>query len=212
MRAALTVKTQFVAGAEQEWHRFPRAPERDGDSLKAFGGFRTDDTALIAGQALLGYQWFRLETGGERNGFYANVDAAWRFSPKTTLGASYVRDIGYSAFSTSGATPTNANETFEVYLDKVLMSHLYFRIFARLGTLASDGDVTIVGPDGVETAVRDDRVREAGAEIGYQFRPRVRIGVTASWTSRESPFETFGVEGLLAGLTVQYNPPQPTLR
>ena len=54
--------------------------------------------------------------------------------------------------------------------------------------------------------------REAGAEFGYQFRTRVRIGVTATYTSRESPFETFGVEGLLAGLTVQYNPPQPTFR
>ena len=53
---------------------------------------------------------------------------------------------------------------------------------------------------------------EAGLEIGYQFRPRVRIGVRASYTTRDSPFQTFGVDGLLAGLTVQYNPPQPTLR
>jgi hypothetical protein len=30
--------------------------------------------------------------------------------------------------------------------------------------------------------------------------------------TRKSAFETFGVEGLLAGLTVQYNPPQPTFR
>jgi hypothetical protein len=55
-------------------------------------------------------------------------------------------------------------------------------------------------------------VREAGAELGYQFRTRVRIGVTATYTTRRSAFETFGVEGLLAGLTVQYNPPQPTFR
>jgi hypothetical protein len=69
-----------------------------------------------------------------------------------------------------------------------------------------------VTPDGIETAPRDDRVREAGAEFGYQFRTRVRIGVTATYTTRESGFETFGVDGLLAGLTVQYNPPQPTFR
>ncbi len=67
-------------------------------------------------------------------------------------------------------------------------------------------------PDGIETALRDDRVREAGAEFGYQFRSRVRIGVTATYTTRESAFETFGIDGLLAGLTVQYNPPQPTFR
>ena len=28
---------------------------------------------------------------------------------------------------------------------------------------------------------------------GYQFRRRVRIGVTATYTSRESPFESFGI-------------------
>jgi hypothetical protein len=212
LRVALTVKTQLVSGAEQEWYRFPRAAERDGDSLKVFGGFRTDETALLVGHALFGYQWFRLDAGGERTGFTASVNAAWHVSPKTTLGATWEREIGYSAFQTSGATPTNATDSFEVYLDKVLMSHLYFRLWGRLGTLASDGTVTIVTPDGVETAVQDERAREAGLEIGYQFRPRVRIGVRASYTTRDSPFQTFGVDGLLAGLTIQYNPPQPTLR
>jgi hypothetical protein len=212
LRLALSIKTQLVGGGEQEWYRFPRLPERDGDSTLAYGGFRTDETALISGQALVGYRWFRLDTGGEREGLYANVDAAWSFSPKTTLGGRYLRDIGYSSFATTGATPTNLNETIEVYLDKVLVSNVYFRVFGRLGQLVSDGEITIASPEGVQTAVRDDRIREAGAELGYQFRPRVRIGVTAIYTTRESAFETFGVEGLLAGLTVRYNPPQPTFR
>jgi hypothetical protein len=212
LRLALSVKTQMVGGGEREWYRYPRLPERDGDSIKVYGGFRTDDTALIVGQALLGYQWFRLDTGGERSGLYANVDAAWNIAPKTKLGARYRREIDYSAFATTGPTPTNLNETVEAYLDKVLARNLYFRLFGRLGTLATDGEITIVTPDGIETAVRDDRVREAGAEFGYQFRTRVRIGVTATYTTRESAFETFGVEGLLAGLTVRYNPPQPTFR
>ena len=212
LRLAVSIKTQMVGGGEQEWCRYPLLPERDGESTKAYGGFRTDETALISGQALVGYQWFRLDTGGERSGFYASVDAAWKISFKTKLGARYLRNIDYSAFPTTGPTPTNLNESVEVYLDKVLVSNLYFRLFGRIATLASDGPITIGTPDGIETAVRDDRVREAGAEFGYQFRTRVRIGVTATYTTRKSPFETFGVEGLLAGLTVQYNPPQPTFR
>jgi hypothetical protein len=32
------------------------------------------------------------------------------------------------------------------------------------------------------------------------------------YTDRASTIETFGVEGLLAGFTLQYNPPQPTFR
>ena len=212
LRMALSVKTQLVGGGGQEWYRFPRLPERDGDSTLAYGGFRTDETALIAGQALAGYRWFRLDTGGQRSGFYANVDAAWSLSPKTKLGARYARDFGYSAFGTTGATPTNLNEMAEVYLDKLLASNVYFRLFGRLGTLNSDGAITVVTIDGIQTAVRDDRVREAGVEFGYQFRTRVRVGVTAFYTTREATIETFGIEGLLAGFTVQYNPPQPSFR
>jgi len=212
LRMALSVKTQMVGGGEREWYRYPQLPERDGDSTLAYGGFRTDDTALVAGQALFGYRWFRLDTGGERDGFYANVDAAWKLSPKTKLGARYLRNVGYSAFATTGPTPTNLNETAEVYLDKLLARNLYLRLFGRIGTIASDGDIRIVTPEGIETGARDDRVHEAGAEFGYQFRSRVRIGVTATYTTRQSAFETFGIDGLLAGLTVQYNPPQPTFR
>jgi hypothetical protein len=212
LRIALSVKTQLVGGGGQEWYRFPRQPERDGESTLAYGGFRTDSTALISGQALAGYRWFRLDTGGQRTGVYANVDAAWSLSPKTKLGARYARDFDYSAFATTGATPTNLNETAEVYLDKLLASNVYFRLFGRLGTLNSDGAITVVTPDGVQTAVLDDRVREAGAELGYQFRTRVRIGVTAFYTTRDSTIATFGIEGLVAGLTVQYSPPQPKFR
>ena len=140
------------------------------------------------------------------------MDAAWSLSPKTKLGARYARDFGYSAFATTGATPTNLNEMAEIYLDKLLVSNVYFRLFGRVGTLLSDGAITVVTADGIQTAVRDDRVREAGVELGYQFRTRVRIGVTAFYTTRDSTIATFGIEGLVAGLTVQYNPPQPKFR
>ena len=130
------MKTQLVGGGGQEWYRYPRLPERDGDSTLAYGGFRTDETALIAGQALVGYRWFRLDTGGERSDFYANVDAVWKLSPKTKLGVRYLRNVDYSAFATTGPTPTNLNETAEVYLDKLLARNLYLRLFGRLGRSA----------------------------------------------------------------------------
>jgi len=75
---ALSLKKQLVGGDGQEWYRFPRLTERDGDSTLAHGGFRTDQTALIDGQAFVGYRWFRLDTGGRRSGAYADVDAAWK--------------------------------------------------------------------------------------------------------------------------------------
>ncbi len=209
---ALSLKTQLVAGGEESWYRFPKARERDGRSTLAYGGLRTDATALISGQALAGMRWFELDSGGRRDGLYVSVDATWNISPKTKLGGHYTRDIDYSTFDTSGSTPTNRVETAEVFLDKMLVRGLYLRLFGRIQLLTSDGEITITEEGEPVSAVRDDDVREAGGELGWQFRTRLRIGVRASYAKRTSPFTTFGIQGLLAGLTVQYNPPQPSFR
>lgn len=212
LRTALSLKTQLVAGGEASWYRFPRASARDGHSTLAYGGFRTDATALISGQALGGVRWFQLESGGRREGLFVGVDATWNISPKTKLGGRYGRDIDYSTFDTSGETPTNRVETAEVFLEKMLVRGLYLRLFARAHWLRSDGEITITQDGEPRSAVRDDDVLEAGGELGWQFRTRLRIGVRASYAKRTSPFTTFGVRGLLAGLVVQYNPPQPSFR
>jgi len=213
LQLALSVKTRFVAGGEESWYRYPNLPERDGQSTLAYGGFRTDDSALVSGLAVAGMRWFRLDTGAKRDVVYADVNATWNISFKTKLGGRYNRDIDYSAFATSGDTPTNLNETAEVFAEKFLTRRVYLRLFARQLRLVSDGDVTLVVPDeGLVQAERNDRVREAGGELGYQFRSRIRAGITVSYTDRTSSIETFGIEGLLAGFTLQYNPPQPTFR
>jgi hypothetical protein len=213
LRVALSIKTQLVGGGERDWYRFPRLPERDGRSTLAYGGFRTDETALVSGEALAGYRWFRLDTGEEREGLYVSVNATWNLSPKTKLGGHYSRDIDYSAFQTSGPTPTNQTESADVFLDKMMVSNIYLRLYGRLNRLASDGGVIVVPPGGTpEASLGDNRAREVGAELGYQLRTRLRIGLTMAYTTRELPWETFGVDGLLAGLTVKYNPPQPTFR
>jgi hypothetical protein len=215
LRLALTVKSQFVAGGEEAWYRFPRLPVRNGDSTLAYGGFRTDATALISGEALAGVRWFRLDAGGSaaRSRFYASVNPVWNVTPRTKLGGSYNRDLAYSALTTAGTAPTVTNELANVFLDKMLIGNVYLRLFARQSRLVSDGDVLLVNP-GQDPAVapRDDRIREAGGELGYQFRPRIRIGGTVYYSKRRSTISTFGVDGLLAGLTVQYNPPQPSFR
>jgi len=215
LERALTVKTSFVVGGDQSWYRFPELPVRNGSSTRVWGGFRTGEAALISGRALGGYRWFRLDEGPrqERGLVVAQVDVTLNLSPKTKLGSSFVRDLSYSAFATIGGTPTLLNESIEVFFDKVLARNVYFRIFARQVRVISDGDEVLVLPDeGLTVAKRNDRVREVGAELGYQFRSRVRAGVTATYTTRDSSIETFGIEGLLAGFTLQYTPPQPVFR
>jgi hypothetical protein len=212
LQLALSIKTRLVAGGEESWYRYPNLPERDGQSTLAYGGFRTDISALISGHALAGMRWFRLDTGANRNVVYADVNATWNISFKSKLGGLYTRDIDYSAFATSGETPTNLNETAEIFMEKFLTRSVYLRLFARQLRLISDGEVTLITAEGLVRSERNDRVREAGAELGYQFRTRVRAGITASYTDRASSIETFGIAGLVAGFTLQYNPPQPTFR
>jgi hypothetical protein len=210
---AISIKTRFVLGGEETWYRFPLLPDRRSESTLAYGGFRTDATALVSGEALSGMRWFRLDGGGQRQAVYAKVDATWNISVKTKIGGSYNRDLAFSAFETAGATPTNLYERSELFLDKILIRGMYIRVFGRTGRLVSDGAVTLAPPGEAEqTAVRDERYYEGGGELGYQFRTHFRVGVTASYTNRTAVFETFGVRGLLAGLTVQYNPPQPSFR
>ncbi len=131
LQLALSVKTRLVAGGEESWYRYPNLPERDGQSTLAYGGLRTDDSALISGVAVAGMRWFRLDTGAKRDVVYADVNATWNISFKTKLGGRYSRDIDYSAFATSGDTPTNLNETAEVFVEKFLTRSVYLRLFAR---------------------------------------------------------------------------------
>jgi hypothetical protein len=213
LQLGMSVKTRLVAGADQGWYRFPSLPARDGSSTLAYGGFRTDASALISGFALAGMRWFRLDSGERRDVVYADVSATWTITPKTKLGGRYKRDADYSSLAMAGPTPTNLGEQIEAFVEKFLTRAVYLRLSARQIRLISDGEVLLVPPDGgVEVSPRNDRIREVAGELGYQFRSRIRAGVTVSYTDRVSTIETFGVEGLLAGFTLQYNPPQPTFR
>jgi hypothetical protein len=213
LQLALSVKTRFVAGGEQTWTRYPKSPDRDGSSTLAYGGLRTDETALIAGRAVGGIRWFRLDTGEERNAHYVDATASWNVSVKTKIGGQYLRDLDYSSLATLGETPTNLIEKVEFFLDKLLTSHIYVRLYARQQRLISDGAVIVVDPEeGLLITERNDRAREVGGEIGYQLRPRLRAGITVSYTDRVSTFDSFGIEGLLAGFTLKYDPPEPTFR
>jgi hypothetical protein len=206
---ALSVKTSFVVEGDQEWNRFPLLPERDADSNRLWAGFRTDGTALIAGQAVVGYLWFRpLATPGyELRRTVADVNATWRISPKTALTFVYSRGLEYSAFETTGATPTLFNERYGLRIQKSLVANLDIRIFGRITRFKTDGDITVDIPgQGPVTAPRDDKTHEAGADLGYMFRRRLRVGVIATYVDRNSTISYFGIDGLVVGASIQYQP------
>jgi len=98
-------------------------------------------------------------------------------------------------------------ETYGARIEKGLIARLDLRVMGRLSRLITDGPIDLVLPGGQRVVrVREDKVREGVADLGYRFRPRLRIGVAATYTERRSTISYFGIRGLLVGATVTYTP------
>jgi Putative beta-barrel porin 2 len=205
---AITVKTSFVVEDEQRWDRFPLDPLRDGSSNRIWAGFRTDPTALVSGQAVVGRRFFEFRDSPlSAEATVASVSADWNISPKTKLGGSYDRDLAYSALPVVGSNPLLANETYEARIDKFLVGGLNLRLFGRVSRVKSDDPVIVDIPgEGPVAKKRNDKYRQVGADLGYLFRPRLRVGVAATYSDQNATIDYFGVQGLVVGATVRYNP------
>ena len=189
--------------------RFRLRPSRDADSNRLGGGFRLESRTRLAGRAVAGVRSFRPLAAPSRDVQlpYAQADLTYHFGPRTRLVAGYSRDLQYSAFETTGDTPTVRIEHGRLRLEKGLGGRFDLRLSAGLTSLVTDGAVRIVPDDGpAVTTVRDDTVLEAGAELGYTFRARLRIGAAAAYTERRSTIADLGIEGLLLGGTITFTP------
>jgi len=209
LRYYATIKTALVVLADYDWNRFPRAPERDSDALRVWGGIETDTTALISGHVLVGLKRFKPVDPNrlEKQSTEVDVDAMYSISPRTRLGGGYKRGLGYSYLSAPGEDPTLLTEVVEARIEKELWDRFDIRLVGRRTRLTSGGLVTIEQPDGtVVTSERNDSTEQAGFNLGYSFRPKVRVGIDATYTNRESNFAYFGIEGLIFGVTVDYIP------
>jgi hypothetical protein len=205
----LTVKTSFVVEGDQQWDRFLYEPTRDADSNRAMAGFRTDSTALLAGRVLVGQRWFRPKVAPdvERRLTAVDADVVWNITKRTRIAGGYVRDLAYTAFPTNGPTPTVWTQTYEARIEKDISSRVDFRLFGRLNRFVTDGEITVEVPDqGVVVAVRDDRTRMGGVDLGYRFRSKLRVGVSATYTDRNSTISYFGIDGFIFGFNVNYSP------
>jgi hypothetical protein len=211
LRYRLTGKTSFVLGGEHEMNRFLVDESRDADTNPIYGGFEIASETRLSGRAVGGVRLFRpLDPVGEAQivAPYADVALAYIVSPKTRFEFTYRQDLQYSAYRVSGDTPTRRDATYELRLEKGLFGRVDLWAWGRISQLKTDGEITVENPDGsTETAVRDDKYREAGIDLGYRFRENLRIGLSAEYTRRASNFSDLGFDGVLFGATVTYTPP-----
>jgi hypothetical protein len=208
----VTVKTSLLLEGDYQLDRFDFETSRDADSNRIYGGFKVDSETRLSGRAVGGVRLYRPRLGDRLSGPekrfpYADVDLSYRVGRKLLLNGSYHRDIQYSAFATTGATPTIETEVAGGRIEQALWRGLNIHFFGRVTRFVSDGEVRIIRTEGDEqVAVRDDTVWEGGADLGYLFRSRIRVGVAATYTERNSTFADFGIQGFLVGATVRYVP------
>jgi putative beta-barrel porin BBP2 len=207
---ALSPKTSFVVEADHQADRFELDDTRDTDSNRLGAGLLVTSTTYLSGRVIAGARSIRVKSlpGEDRITPYANADLTWHFGPRTRLTAAYFRDVGFSALSVAaGDLPTLTTEAYRVRLEKGLWRRLDLRLHAGLTQLRSDAPVLIETPtEGPLSVRRDDRAREAGADLGYAFWTRLRIGLAATYSERRSPIRDLGIEGLLLGATVIFIP------
>jgi hypothetical protein len=81
------------------------------------------------------------------------------------------------------------------------------RLGGTRARLVSDGEIQVVIDSGeIATAIRDDLVYEARADLGFRLG-RSRLSGFVSYTTRQSVyFADFGIKGLMSGARVEYAP------
>jgi hypothetical protein len=209
LRYQLTVKTLLIVEGDYEQDRFRFAKARDADSNRLYGGFEVQSTTRLAGRAVGGVRLFRLKepASTRETSPYYDLSLAYQVGPSTRALATARRDLEFSAFETTGLTPTVDRESYSLRLEKRFFGRMSLWLYGGHDRFRTDGEVTVVDGSGASsTAVRNDDSWQGGADLGCYVRPRFRIGVAATYTQRNSRFRDFGLKGLLVGGTVTYNP------
>jgi hypothetical protein len=205
----LTPKTSLLLGGDYRRERFPLDPTRDADSNRAYAGFELQSLTRLSGRALGGVRFYRpvfQARGPDFHEPYADIDLAYHFGPRTQLAARVLHDLVGSAFEPTSGAPVLKHDVYELSLGKGLPARLDLELFGRFTRLRSFAPITVVGPSGPQTAVRDDKIWEGGADLGIRFRTHYRLGFGATYTDRRSTFDDLGIEGLLLGATLKYLP------
>jgi hypothetical protein len=208
LRYRVTPKTSFLLEGDHQQDRFTFDESRDADSNRVYGGLEVVSSTRLAGRAIGGVRLIRfLNLEQDLTTPYADVNLVYHVGPRTRLGVSYTYEVAYTAFRALTETPTLRTQRYGARMEKGLFGRVDLHTYGTYATIRTDGAVRIALEDGGTTrVVRDDRVLDGGANLGYRFPWGLRIAVGGSYTDRESVFADLGVRGLLLGALVTYTP------
>ena len=178
----LTTFTQLTVAVTHEQQRFDHSSDRDADSLRITPTFSFSPDAVIRGTASVGYRNFKPKSSTlpSYSGLIATVTLATTLFDRHHLDLVVGRDLRYSY---DQATPYYLSTGVNATMVTELVGPFDVRANGQYQVLAYRGDTSA----GAERP-GDDRVMGYGAGIGYRIRERLRVGLNADWTERESDF------------------------
>lgn len=205
LRYRFTGKTSLFAGGDHQMDRFTEDSARDTDSNRMYIGLEVTSSTLLDGRIAGGVRLVRPkdERFSEQPRLYIQGTLGYHFSPHTHLQGGYSHDVSFSAFTIMDAPPLVTQQTMDARLDKGLWRRLQLRLHVSRTRLLSAGTARYVAGDRIVSAVRNDVYVQAGANLGYLFRSRLRVGLGADYRTRDSNVADLGIEGLLLGATVE---------
>ncbi len=199
------VSSLIVEGGYRET-RFPDAPIRDFAEEAAGAGFKS--TGFLKGEVTAGLRRTHLlREPITKVRPYVRGNLMQRLGRRFVLTERYDFNSAVSAFAIDGFLPTYENRTLDVDLGIELTRRFDMRIGGTRAHLISDGEIQVVIDSGeIQTAIRDDLVYEARADLGFRLG-KARVSGFVSYTTRESIyFADFGIRGLMTGARVEYAP------
>jgi len=203
---ALTPKTSLLLPADYQQDRFDKDPSRDADSNRFGIGFSvTSETAPLTMRAVGGIRLFRPKDPGyvDSQVPWADVNIIYRLGPKTRLTGSFNTDLAYSSFRSSEGAPTISRQNYGLRLWRRITYRIDLDMWATYAATVSDNKL-LLDPNQPQGQVLDDNWWEAGADLGYAFFGKIRLGVNARYSERQSNYADFGIDGLVFGFSIRY--------
>jgi hypothetical protein len=174
----LTPFTRISLAVSHEDQRFRLAGERDSESIRVTPTFAFSPEAILNGSIAIGYRRFKPRTNALPgfSGFVATATVGSTIWNRNRLEIVFGRDIRYSY---DGDTPYYLSTGGTVTVTTELVGPFDMRWTGTRQLLAYRAFRGAQRPG-------DDTVTGYGGGFGYRLRERLRLGLNAEWSRRDS--------------------------
>jgi hypothetical protein len=177
----LTPFTLLTVAVTHEDQRFPLAPERDARSIRVSPTFSFSPEAVLTGSVSVGFRRFMPRTSALEpfTGVVAAATIGSTLWNRHRVEVLFGRDLRYS-YETD--TPYYLATGGTVTVTTQLVGPFDVRATGTRHLLEYRGNQTTLG----EPDPGDDTATGYGFGAGYRIRERLRLGINADWSRRES--------------------------